>query len=105
MRGLDPGLDPGPPMTEASHFALGRVPVALEVGDQRRAEMAERLLARVDREIIAEHVERLLGDADGAAVAGGTDHARTGQPGDDAVDAGVHLAWLDDLVADQPPFP
>src|SRR5262245_33937773 len=88
----------------ASHLAARGVPVALEVGDQRRADVAERLLARIDREIIAEHVERLLGDADGAAVAGGADHARAGQACDHAVEAGVHLARFDDLVADEAAF-
>src|SRR5215470_14649301 len=85
----------------ASHLAAGGVPVALEIGDQRRAEMAERLLARIDREVIAEHVERLLGDADGAAVAGGADHSRAGEPGDHAIKGSVHSAGLDDLVADE----
>ena len=41
-------------------FAVLRVPVPLEVGDQRRAEMAIRLLARIDRAVAAEEIERLL---------------------------------------------
>src|SRR5215471_17896133 len=43
-----------------SHLAVLRVPVALEVVDQGRAEVAKGLLARVDGEIGAEGVERLL---------------------------------------------
>src|SRR4029079_9539362 len=67
----------GPVMTkEGSHFSLLRVPVLLEIGDQRRREMAIGLLARVDRHVAAELVERLLRDTDGTAVAGCTDDAR-----------------------------
>ena len=35
-----------------------RVPVALEIPDERRAEMAVRLLARIDRAVAAEQVDR-----------------------------------------------
>ena len=56
-----------------------RVPLALEIGDQRRAEMAIGLIARVGGEIAAKQIERLLADADGAAVRRGADRARTGQ--------------------------
>src|SRR4051812_399306 len=78
--------------------------MALEVADERRREVAIGLLARINGEIVAEHVERLLGDADGAAVAGRADHARAGEPRHHALDAFIHRAGLDDLVADQPSF-
>src|SRR5215813_13102519 len=88
----------------ASRLAALRVPVALEIGDQGRAEMAIGLLARVDGEISAEHIERLLRDADGAPVAGSAHDARRGQSFDHAFDGRVHFARGDDLVANQPPF-
>src|SRR2546423_1487497 len=44
----------------SSGLAVLRVPEALQVGDQSGAEMAVGLLARVDGEIGAERVERLL---------------------------------------------
>src|SRR6185369_9891637 len=85
----------------ASGPAALRVPVALEIGDQRRAEVAVGLLARVDREVGAERVERLLGDAKRAPVSGRTHHAGTGQPLHHPLDRRVHLAGFDDLIADQ----
>src|SRR6201993_725648 len=88
----------------ASRLAALRVPVALEICDQGGAEVAIGLLARIDGEIGAEHVERFLRDAEGAPVAGGAHHARTGQSLDHALDGRVHFAGLDDLVADQPSF-
>src|SRR5262249_34030270 len=66
--------------------------------------MAIGLLARVDGEISAEHIERLLRDADGAPVAGSAHDARRGQSFDHAFDGRVHFARGDDLVANQPPF-
>src|SRR5262252_9936895 len=74
----------------ASGLAALRVPVTLKICDQGRAEVAVGLLARIDGEIGAEHVERLLRDAEGAPVAGGAHHARTGQPLDHAFDGRVH---------------
>src|SRR3954447_18307085 len=85
----------------ASGLAALRVPVALEIGDQRRAEVTVGLLARIDREIGAEHVERLLGDAECAPVSGRAHDARAGQPLHHPLDRRVHLAGLDDLIADQ----
>src|SRR5207344_177013 len=85
----------------ASGPAALRVPVALEIGDQRRAEVAVGLLARIDREIGAEHVERLLGDAERAPVSGRAYDAGTGQPMHHSLDRRVHLAGLDDLITDQ----
>src|SRR6516165_7371931 len=61
----------------ASGLAALRVPVALEICDQGRAEVAIGLLARIDGEIGAEHIERLLRDAGGAPVARRAHHART----------------------------
>ncbi len=59
--------------------AVRGVPVSLEVGNQRRAEVAVRLLARVDRHVAAEGVEWFLFDAQRPPVAGGADHARAGE--------------------------
>ena len=47
-----------------------RVPVALQVVDQRRAEVTVRLFQRVHRAVVAKEVERFLPDAQGAAVGG-----------------------------------
>jgi hypothetical protein len=44
------------------------IPFAFEVGDQRRAEVAIGLVARISRKILAEQIERLLADAQCAAV-------------------------------------
>src|SRR5260221_6911692 len=81
-----------------------RVPMALEIGDQRWAEMAIRLLARVDRHIAAKGVERFLGDAKGPAVACGADHPGIGEAVDHPGDRRVHRIRLDDLVADKAAF-
>src|SRR5437899_8434426 len=84
-------------------LAVFRDPVLLEVGDQRGAEVAVRLLERVCGEITAEQVERFLRHAKRAPVSRRAHHARSGELLDDALDGGVHLRWRDDLVADQPP--
>src|SRR5689334_5544372 len=82
--------------------AVLRVPVALEVRDQRRAEVAIGLLARIHCAVTAEIVERLLRHPKGAPVADRAHGAGAGQAGHDALDRGVHLAGGRDLVADQP---
>src|SRR6266851_6985993 len=56
-------------------LALLRVPVALEVGDQGRAEVAIGLLPGIDRHVAAEEIEGLLRHAERPAVAGGTHDA------------------------------
>src|SRR5919204_5524693 len=84
--------------------AVLRVPVALQIADQRRAEVAISLFARIDGEIGAESIKRLLRDANRAPVARSADHAGIGQSIDHALEGGVHLAGADDLVADQPAF-
>src|SRR5579864_4038635 len=84
--------------------SVPRVPVALEIGDQRRREVAIGLLARVNGGVAPKRIERLLADPDGAAVADGADGPSAGEPVDDAVDRGVHFGWWRDLVADQPAF-
>ena len=60
----------------------------LEIGDQRRAEVAVRLLAGTDREIAPEQIEWLCAHAEGAAIPDGTNGAGTGQTVDDASDGG-----------------
>src|SRR5258708_27605178 len=91
------------PPAGRSALAAARVPVPLEIGDQRRAEMAIGLLARIDRHIAAEGVERFLRDAEGAAIAGGAHHSRIGEAVDDSGDRSIHRRRLGDLVADQRP--
>src|SRR5262245_9105126 len=86
----------------ASGLPALRVPIALEIGDQGRAEVAVGLLARIDREIRSEGVERLLRHPEGAPVARRAHHAGTGEPLDHPFDRRVHRAGLDDLIADQP---
>ena len=75
--------------------------MALEVGDQGGAEVAEGLLARVQGHVGAKDVEGLDGDAHHAPVRGGVDEARARQQLDAPRHRGVHLAGLDDLVAQQ----
>src|SRR3954469_17389879 len=43
--------------------SLVSTPVLLQVADERRAEVADGLLAGVQRHVLAERVERLLADA------------------------------------------
>jgi hypothetical protein len=59
-----------------SGLPIMRVPLALEIGDERGAEMAIGLVAGVGREIVAKRIERFLADLQRAAVRGGAD--RTG---------------------------
>src|SRR6185437_1633533 len=80
------------------------VPVPFEIRNQRGAEMALRLLARIDGAVAAEQIERLLGDAKRTAIADGADRARVGEAGDDPVDRRVHPARWYDLVADHAAF-
>src|SRR3954452_2641126 len=68
-----------------SHLPLLRVPVLLEIGDQRRGEVAIGLLARINRHVAAELIERLLRHADGTPVTGCTDDARVGEACDHAI--------------------
>jgi hypothetical protein len=75
--------------------------VILEVVDERRAELAERLLAGVGGHVLAEQVERLFPDAHRGAVRGGVDEARAREGVDPAFDRRVDLVGLHDLVADQ----
>jgi hypothetical protein len=56
----------------------------LEIGDQRRAEMAVGLLAGIERTVLAEQVERLLAEPEGAAIADGANYAGAGESVDDA---------------------
>src|SRR5690349_12937369 len=59
----------------ASEPAVAGIPVLLEVADERGAEVAEGLLARVGRHVGAKQVERLLAGPQRAAVRGGVDQA------------------------------
>src|SRR5271156_2765315 len=81
-----------------------RIPLALEIGDQRRAEMAISLVAGVSGKIHPECVERLLPDAQRAAVRGGADRAGAGQSGDDTLESRVHVGGWRDFIADQTAF-
>ena len=67
-------------------FAVLRVPMVFEIGNQRRAEMAIGLFAEIDREITQEQIDRLLRHPERPPVCDRGDHAGTGQPVDDAVE-------------------
>src|SRR5690348_1641835 len=56
--------------SQISDAALVRIPVLLEVANERWAEVAVRLLAREGGHVLAEDVERLLCDAHAAPVGG-----------------------------------
>src|SRR5215469_8296815 len=87
--------------TRPLRLPLLRAPMPLEIGDESRAEMARGLLAGIDRHVAAEGVERLLADAEGAAVAGGADDAGAGEGVDDARERRIHRLGRRDLVADE----
>src|SRR5260370_8388505 len=88
-----------PPRPGTSRLAALRVPIALEICDQRRTEVAIGLLARIDGKIGAEHLERLLRNPERAPVARRADRAGIGEPLDHALDGRIHVPGLDDLVA------
>src|SRR6516225_4428124 len=85
-------------------LAALRVPIALEIRDQGRAEVAIGLLARIDRAVRTEGVERLLAYAECAPVARRAHDPRSGQPRHHALDCRIHGVGLYDLVADEPSF-
>ena len=87
-----------------SSASVLRVPIALEIVDQSRAEMAIGLLARIDRHVAPEEVERLGADAEGATIGDRADGAGRRQAGDDPVDRRLHCGCGGDFVADQPSF-
>src|SRR5271170_2976759 len=89
------------PALGASDLPVLRVPIALEVGDERRAEVTIGLLARVNGGIAAKEIKRLLANPEGAAVADGANGAGAGQPRDNALDRRIHFGGRRDLVADQ----
>ncbi len=66
--------------------------------------MTLRLLARVDRAVAAEQIERFLRDTERAPIADRADGAGAGEPGNDALDRLVHLIGRRDLIADQAPL-
>ncbi len=84
--------------------ALVGVPIAFQIGDQRRAEMARGLLACIDRHVTAKHIERLLGNAKGSPIAGGADHTRTGEAVDHLLQRSIDRRRRRDLIADETPF-
>src|SRR4029077_6369831 len=88
----------------ASDLSVLRVPVALEVGDQRWAEVTIGLLARVDRSIATKQIERLLANSEGATVADGADCLGAGKPIDTPLARRVHLVRRRDLVAHLAPL-
>ena len=51
----------------------------LEVGDQLRAVVANRLLATIDRHVLSKLIDRLLADSDRFAIARRADHTERGQ--------------------------
>src|SRR5262245_15751918 len=66
--------------------------------------MAVGLLARIDRGVAAEEVERFQADAERAAVADGADRPGIGKAGDDTLDRGVHRRGGGELVDDEAAF-
>src|SRR5215472_2510917 len=78
-----------------------RVPIAFKIRYQRRAEMAKSLFARIDRHVAAKYIKRLFRDAKCATIAGGADHARTGEIVHDPLQRAVDFRGSGDLIADQ----
>src|SRR4029077_9027765 len=89
---------------DESDLPIPGVPIALEVGDERRAEVTIGLLARVNGGIAAKEIERLLTNSEGAAVADGADGPGACEPRDNAVKRRIHFGGGRDLVADQTAF-
>ena len=89
-------------MVHASGLSVARVPVALEIGNQRGTEAAIRLITRIGRAVAAEQIKRFLTDAQRAAIADGAGRAGIGQALDRLRDGIVEIAGRDDLVADEP---
>src|SRR6185437_15136943 len=84
--------------SQISDAALVRIPVLLEIANQRGAEVAVGLLARERGHVLAEDVERLLPDADPAAVGGGRDEPGRGQRLHARFDGRVHVGRVHHLV-------
>src|SRR3954454_25248862 len=78
--------------------ALVGTPVLLEVADERRAEVAGRLLAGVDRHVLPERVQRLLADPQRPPVRDADDRAGARQLPGARFEPRVHLLRRDDLV-------
>src|SRR6187200_106191 len=74
-----------------SKATLVGVPVLFEVANERRAEVAVRLLAAEGRHVLPKEVERLGADAQGAPVARGVHETRARQRLDAPADGVVHL--------------
>src|SRR5262249_8445731 len=89
--------------SNALNRAVVRIPVAFEIGDQRRAEMARRLFARVHRHIATKHIQRRSRAPNRAAMPAGATHPQTGEPGHDAPQRAIDFRGRGDLIADQPP--
>src|SRR5271155_5313100 len=87
-----------------SGLSILRVPMALEIGNQRGAEMAIGLLAAVDCHVAAKQIQRLLADADSPPVAHGAHDSGTRHRADDPLDRLIHRTRGDGFVADQPPL-
>src|SRR4051812_5700417 len=85
-----------------SNSALVRIPVLLEVPDERGAQMAVRLLAAVRGHVLAKDVERLRRHAHRPPVGGSVDESRAGQRLHARFPRGVHLPGrVDPLIAEQ----
>src|SRR3954453_8035301 len=81
-----------------SILTLMGAPVLLEVADQRRAEVADGLLAAVGRHVLAERVERFLADAQRFAIRDAGDRAGAREVVRGALDRRVHLPGREDVV-------
>src|SRR5207249_4024019 len=106
IRGLaGAGRTASPETTDALvQPAALRIPVPLEVLDQRRAEVAGGLLERVQGEIVTEQIERLLRDAERPPVRASAHDAGAGESFHYALDRAVHVGLRNHFVADQSPF-
>src|SRR3954452_14885500 len=79
-----------------------RIPVGLEVDDQRRTEMAIRLFQRVGGHVCLKQAWRLLPYPHRPAVAGCAHHARSDQCGHGSLNGGVPFAPGDYLRTKEP---
>src|SRR5215510_8643793 len=87
-----------------SRPAVLRVPMPLEIQDQRGAEMAVCLLAGEDSSIVEELANRFLCHTECTPVSDGADDVPVCEPVNHSGKRCIHLIRLHDCVADQPSF-
>src|SRR5271154_7168298 len=79
-------------------------PVILQIANQARTEMAQRLFPSIDSTVSAKNIQRLDRNPQGPAVGNRTDSASACQHRHRAIDRRIHVLCSNDLVTDQAAF-